>query len=248
LKYQHDYSSQFPAVRDRATRARKAVKIIHVLEDFLAHDLSGLTGLDMGCSVGVITERLAESAGRAVGGDIDEQAVRQAARMSGQGACFVVSDTVATPFADGAFDFIVCSQVYEHVPSLELLVAEVYRLLKDDGVCFFSGPNRWAVIERHYGLPFLSWLPRRWADRYVRLTGRAQEYYEHPRSFAELRGALKRFAIHDYTPRLLSDPARFALKEEVGWLRHVTASVPLWVWRLLGRCVPNFNWVLTKHA
>jgi len=115
-------------------------------------------------------------------------------------------------------------------------------------VCFFSGPNRWAVMERHYGLPFLSWLPRRWADRYVRLAGRAREYYEHPRSFVELRGALRQFAIHDYTPRLLSDPAHFALDEEVGWLRYVTASVPLWVWRLLRPCVPNFNWVLTKHA
>ncbi len=248
MKYQCDYSRHFPAVKDQAVRARKAIKISRVLEDFLGHDLSGLTCLDMGCSIGVITEHLAESARLAVGMDIDEGAVRQATGWGGAEASFVVADVGATSFADGTFDVIVCSQVYEHTPSLELLVVEIYRLLKDDGVCFFSGPNRWAVMERHYGLPLLSWLPPRWADRYVRLAGRAQEYYERPRSATELRRALRQFTIHDYTLRLLSDPVHFALDEEVGVFRNVAASMPVWVWRFLRRWVPNFNWVLTKDA
>jgi len=242
VKYQRDYSHHFPATKDRATRIRKAIKIIRVLEDFLGHDLHGLTCLDIGCSIGVITEHLAQSARLAVGIDIDQDAIQQYANKAR--GIFVVADTGSAPFLAGTFDVIVCSQVYEHVPNLELLIAEIYRLLKDEGICFFSGPNRWAVVEKHYNLPFLSWLPPRWAGWYVRLTGRAQEYYERPRSAKELRRALKRFDVHDYTVHILSDPARFALNEEVGVFRHV----PIQVWRLLLRWAPNFNWILTKNA
>jgi SAM-dependent methyltransferase len=248
MKVQHDYSSQFPATSDRAARARKATKITRILEDFMGRDLAGLICLDMGCSIGVITERLAESARLTVGVDIDRGATRQAARRRDSRALFVSADVGCVPFMDGAFDVIVCSQVYEHAPSLELLVSEIYRLLKDDGVCFFSGPNRWAVMERHYGLPLLSWLPARWADQYVRLVGRGQEYYEHPQSARDLRRALCRFSIHDYAPRLLSDPAYFALEEELGVLSRLATSVPVRVWELLLSCVPNFNWILTKNV
>jgi SAM-dependent methyltransferase len=247
MRYQFDYSRHFPATKDRARRARKALKIIRILEDFLGRGLSDLTCLDMGCSLGVITDHLARSARFAVGMDIDSGAIREAGASSAN-ASFIVADVGNAPFADGMFDVIVCSQVYEHVPDLGLLIAEIYRLLRDDGVCFFSGPNRWAVIERHYGLPLLSWLPPRWAGWYVRVTGRAQEYYERPRSMTELRRALSQFAIHDYTPRLLSDPTRFALDEEIGVFRYVIAAIPTWCWRSLRRWVPNFNWILTKDA
>jgi SAM-dependent methyltransferase len=248
MRVQRDYSSQFPATADRARRARKAAKITRILEHFTGRDLAGLVCLEMGCSIGVITERLAETARLAIGVDIDQGAIRQAARRQDSRALFVAADVGSVPFMDGTFDVIVCSQVYEHVPSLRLLVSEIYRLLKDDGVCFFSGPNRWAVMERHYGLPFLSWLPARCADQYVRLAGRGQDYYEHPQSARGLRRALCGFSIHDYTPRLLSDPAHFALEEELGVLSRLTASVPVSVWSLLRGWVPNFNWILTKNV
>lgn len=244
MRYQLHYSHHFPATRDRVTRDCKATKILHVLEDFLGHDLSGLVCMDMGCSIGVITRQLAKSGLFAVGIDIDDEAIQQAAESSEGQAFFVTADVGDTPFTDGTFDIIVCSQVYEHTPSLELLAAEIYRLLKDDGVCFFSGPNRWAVMERHYNLPFLSWLPQCWADRYVRMTNRAQEYYEHPLSAFELRQALHQFIIHDYTLRLLSNPNHFALNEKIRFVRHI----PIWVWRLLYKWIPNFNWILIKNV
>jgi SAM-dependent methyltransferase len=248
VKYQHDYSQHFPAVADPRTRARKAVKIRQVVEDFLGHDLTGLTCLDLGCSIGIITEELARWARLAGGLDIDGPALRYAADQPGALAAFLLGDGGATPFADATFDVIVCSQVYEHSPDVPALVSEIYRLLKDDGVCFFSGPNRWAVIERHYNLPFLSWLPRSLADRYVRLAGRAEEYYEHPLSAGELHHILHRFEVHDYSAKLMSEPSRFAMEEETGRLSWVMSKAPAWAWRIVGGWVPNFNWILTKHV
>jgi SAM-dependent methyltransferase len=248
VKYQRDYSQHFPAVADRAVRARKAVKIRQVIEDFLGHDLAGLACLDLGCSIGVIAEELAHSARLVTGLDIDMAALRDAGGQPGGRGRFLLADGGATPFADGSFDVIVCSQVYEHSPDVPALVFEIYRLLKDDGVCFFSGPNRWAVMERHYDLPFLSWLPRSVADSYVRVTGKAQEYYEHPLSAGNLRRVLRRFEIHDYTAKLLTEPGRFAMQKEAGRLPRLLARMPAWSWRLAGELVPNFNWILTKHG
>ncbi|HJT93305.1 MAG TPA: hypothetical protein VJ777_15440, partial [Mycobacterium sp.] len=45
-----------------------------------------------------------------------------------------------------------------------------------DGVAYLATPNKWTVIEPHFKLPGLSWLPKRLADRYVRLAGRGERY------------------------------------------------------------------------
>jgi hypothetical protein len=37
-------------------------------------------------------------------------------------------------------------------------------------------PNRWGLVEPHFRLPFLSWVPRRLADPYVRVARRGTHY------------------------------------------------------------------------
>ena len=248
VKYQHDYLQHFPAVADPTTRARKAAKIRQVVEDFLGHDLTGLTCLDLGCSIGIITEELACRARMAAGLDIDGPALRYAAGQPGAKGVFLFGDGGATPFADTSFDVIVCSQVYEHSPDVPALVSEIYRLLKDDGVCFFSGPNRWAVMERHYYLPFLSWLPRSLADLYVRLAGRAREYYEHPLSAGNLRHILHRFEVHDYSMKLVTEPTVSRWRRSRCSVRGHVKLPGMDLAHYIGRWVPNFNWILTKHV
>jgi 2-polyprenyl-3-methyl-5-hydroxy-6-metoxy-1,4-benzoquinol methylase len=247
MNYQHNYSLHFPATRDTATRQRKATKIVQALVNHLQRDnLRGLMCLDLGCSVGIISRTLANAGACIVGVDIDAAALQLAVTERAKHASFVQGDVGATPFPDESFDVLICSQVYEHSPSLALLTGEIHRVLKTGGVCFFSGPNRWAVMEEHYHLPFLSWLPKAWADRYIRWSGRATEYYETPRSSGELRNALGDFEIHDLTPEMLRYPERYAMEPEVGGFKHVARCVPDWFWTQLGRAVPNFNWMLVK--
>lgn len=247
MKYQVNYSSRFPESRDLPTRRRKAAKILQILKDFLhREDLSGLDCLDLGCSVGVISDALACAGGATIGLDIDSEALEQAPRHSENTPVFVVGDVGATPFPERTFDIIICSQVYEHAPDLELLVQEIERLLKKGGVCFFSGPNRWALLEEHYDLPFLSWLPKKWADRFIRATGRAIEYYEHPLSGNQLRKVLRGFGILDLTPDLLKYPEHYSMDPEVGAFKYFARFIPSWGWGLVGHLVPNFNWLLVK--
>lgn len=247
MNYQRDYSSHFPSVLDLGSRQRKAVKILRALTAFLKReDLRGLVCLDLGCSVGVITDTLAQAGACVVGIDIDLGAIRQRAGGQATTASFAIGDVSAVPFPAEAFDLIVCSQVYEHAPSLESLVGEIHRTLKRGGVCFFSGPNRWAIMEDHYDLPFLSWVPKGLADRIVRLTGRGTEYYEHPLSSRSLRRALHHFAIVDWTPELLQYPDRYAMGPRAASVQPIMRRIPGWGWRVIGECVPNFNWILVK--
>nr|WP_303829856.1 class I SAM-dependent methyltransferase [Asticcacaulis taihuensis] len=49
-------------------------------------------------------------------------------------------DVTAIPYPDKHFDVIVCNHVMEHVPDHHKGFAECFRVLKDDGVAFFSVP------------------------------------------------------------------------------------------------------------
>jgi 2-polyprenyl-3-methyl-5-hydroxy-6-metoxy-1,4-benzoquinol methylase len=247
MKYQRDYSRYFPEVKDVASRQRKAAKILASLREFWRREsFDGLTCLDLGCSVGVISDTLANAGAKVIGLDIDEEAILQNTDRYQGAAQFILGDVGSVPFPDGVFDIIVCAQVYEHSPSLELLAREITRLLKVGGVCFFSGPNRWAIVEEHYDLPFLSWLPRKWSDWLVQFTGRGTEYYEQPRSADELRQVLQPLVIRDLAPNLLTHPERYGMESEVKGLKYLARCVPRWGWPFLGACTPNFNWLLIR--
>ncbi|MCL4487654.1 MAG: methyltransferase domain-containing protein [Chloroflexi bacterium] len=247
MKYQRDYSRLFPLVVDRSSRQRKAKKILTSIQEQLGREsLEGLNCLDLGCSTGVISDAVGLAGARVVGIDIDGEALSPRIRKHGGHAEYAVGDVGAAPFPAAMFDIVICAQVYEHTPSLDLLVQEILRVLKRGGICFFSGPNRWAIIEDHYHLPFLSWFPRDWATWLVRTSRRGPEYYEHPRSANELRQAFRAFVIRDLTPRLLSFPERYGMEGEVGQFRYLARLLPNWGWPLVGKLIPNFNWLLLK--
>ncbi|MBC8504178.1 MAG: methyltransferase domain-containing protein [Chloroflexi bacterium] len=153
---------------------------------------------------------------------------------------FIQANGKELPFQKDHFDVIVLAQVYEHVDNPANLINEIQRVLKPSGIVFFSGPNRWAVIEEHYNLPLLSWLPKMFANLYMRLTKRGIAYDICPLSFWQLKDLLRNFEIHDYAPKLLQNPKQFYVEELVMF------RVPLWVGKLLLPWVPNFNWVLTN--
>jgi 2-polyprenyl-3-methyl-5-hydroxy-6-metoxy-1,4-benzoquinol methylase len=231
--------------QEYAPRWRKAAKIMTILCDFLQERASDSVVLDLGCANGLITETLSEGVGLVVGSDIDSTAIKVAQGLAGSGSRYLISDGAALPFAAGSFDVVVCAQVYEHLADRQKMAAEVWRVLRPNGICFFSGPNRLAVMEEHYWLPFLSWLPQRAADRYLQWTRRGTHYDVRPMSYWELRHLWQRFTIVDYSPRLLREPERFGVDDELGRFAWVK-NLPLAFWKGVAPLVPNFNWVLVK--
>ncbi|MFG3435946.1 methyltransferase domain-containing protein [Nonomuraea sp. NPDC047897] len=248
---QLEYSEFQSAMLDEAKRRRKAAKIIAVLEHFQG-PLTGLTVGDVGCSAGFIADELAGAgAGHTLGVDIDVPGLRRAADRFGGRVAFVCGDGTALPFPDGSLDVLVFNHIYEHVVDPDAVVAEMHRVLSDRGVLYLGLGNRLGIMEPHYKLPFLSYLPPALADRYVRAFGRADHYYERFRTRRGLRRMLRAFHVWDYTIPVLASPERFAGSElfsgALGRLtRTVLARTPRAALRTLLPLVPTYLWVATK--
>ncbi|GAA2084940.1 class I SAM-dependent methyltransferase [Actinomadura alba] len=259
---QLEYSEFQAAMLDEAKRRRKAAKIIAVLAHFLGRDpgsdgdrssvLDGLTVADIGCSAGFIADELASAGARcALGVDIDVPGLRKAADRFGDRVEFVCADGSALPFADGSIDVLVFNHIYEHVVDPDAIVAEMHRVLADDGVLYLGLGNRLGVMEPHYKLPFLSYLPPSLADRYVRMFGRADQYYERYRTRPGLRRMLGDFHVWDYSFPVLASPERFAGGElfagAAGRAAQGTlARTPRVALRALLPVVPTYLWIATK--
>jgi SAM-dependent methyltransferase len=140
---------------DEAGRARKAAKIRAVLDAEQAFRSSQVRILDIGCSFGIILEQITPDSGFGVGVDMDHSIGR-----IGDNLAFARADAENLPFESGSFDIVICNHVYEHTDDAAQLLAEIRRVMHDDAVCYFAGPNKYEPVEPHYGLPFLSWLPR----------------------------------------------------------------------------------------
>ena len=235
------YSEQMAAMRDESGRRRKAAKILAVLRHVRGQaDLRGLTVADVGCSAGFIADEMAGAgAERTYGVDIDVPGLASAHARFGERVRFVCAAGESLPFADDCVDVAIFNHIYEHVVDPDAVIADIKRVLKPDGVLYLGLGNRLGIIEPHYKLPFLSYLPPGAADRYVRAFGRADSYYERFRTRAGLQRLLAGWHVVDYTLPVLADPSAFAgddlvpgvisrLPEQV--LAGAMPLVPTYVW------------------
>ena len=54
-------------------------------------------------------------------------------------------DALALPFADDAFDLVLCTEVLEHVPDPDATLQEIRRTLRADGMLVLTTPLTWGV-------------------------------------------------------------------------------------------------------
>lgn len=71
------------------------------------------------------------------------------------------------PFKGDEFGILACWDVVEHVQDPERVVAEIARVLKPGGCAFLTVINRLALVDPHYHLRFVNWLPRPLGDKYI---------------------------------------------------------------------------------
>jgi SAM-dependent methyltransferase len=114
----------------------------HVARYALAAQLArGRRVLDAACGVGWGTGLLlAAGASGASGFDLDADAVADARRRVPL-AHFVQGDLTRLPWADRAFDLVVCFEALEHVAGQEQTLDELARVLAPDGLLLVSSPN-----------------------------------------------------------------------------------------------------------
>jgi SAM-dependent methyltransferase len=241
---QLNYSEIQSLMLDESSREAKASKITAVLEHFLGGRLGERRIVDVGCSAGLILGAVASGGAAAIGVDIDGPGLERAAERF-PAVAFVNGDSEQLPLRAGSVDIVICNQVYEHVVSSERLFAEIKRVLAADGVAYFGLGNRHRLMEPHYGLPLLSWLPPSMADRYVRLARRGDRYHERFRTKRGLRELCAGLQVWDYTYAVLGDPERFDATDVV---HGVARSVPMPVWRAFDALMPTYVWVASHST
>ncbi len=230
----------------KPSRERKAAKIRAILGEFLDKALNKLTCLDVGCADGAILGYLAESFGFNIGIDREwDLVLRAASKRSSPKTHFLHSNGRALPFPDNHVDIILCTQVYEHTQEPTRLVAEIQRVLKPGGFVFFSGPNRFRLIEGHYHLPLLSLLPRWLANLYLRLFRKIPKYDINPLFYWQLRRLWAGFELHDFTPLMIQQPQRYGVEDKLAPMPWVQ-TLPGWLLEMLKPLYPNYNWILVK--
>lgn len=171
-------------------RQRKAEKIRRLLASRV--DLSGADVLDLGAGSGHICRYLRPFVRTIAAAD------RDVTNFVADGVDIMETQGVSLPFPDARFDVVIYNHVLEHVGDRAAqrdAIAEVRRVLRPGGVLYLAIPNRWTVIEPHFRLPFLSWLPQAAADRYVRWLSRGTWYDCNPFGRAALLRSLHEAAF-----------------------------------------------------
>ena len=101
-------------------------------------DVSGLTGLDVGCGEGHNTRLLAQRGARMIGADVAQTFVRYAAGTETGSIPYVAGNVQELPFRAGQFDFAVALMSLMDVPDHAAALREIHRVLRRGGFLQFS--------------------------------------------------------------------------------------------------------------
>lgn len=235
------------AVLDYSSRVHKAKKIVALVGEEQFREARRL--LEIGCGSGVISSSLAHfSEGHAEVHAVDVVDNR----MTKDGYQFQLVNGTRLPFDDRSFDIVITNHVIEHVGDEEAQLAhlaEIDRVLVDSGVVYLAVPNKWRLIEPHFRLPLLSWLPQWAADAYVRLSGRGSYYDCVPLSHGQARRYFNRagFVAEDMTVAALRETLSIEFPRSK-WALILDAVVPDWALKAAMAIMPTYIFLLRRRA
>lgn len=134
--------------------------------------------LDVGSGRGKFLCGMAKLGFKVFGVEINPDYIKEAKNLAGQEGVVVSiiqSRAEQMPFADNYFDFVNCSEVAEHVENPIQMCREIWRVLKPAGKCYISFHNRFGIYDYHYHSYFINWLPRKLAERILKLLNKQKE-------------------------------------------------------------------------
>lgn len=124
--------------------------------------------LDVGCGIGIYSNRFYQEGSSIFGVDIDKENIIKAKGLFPY-ISFQAITSANFPFEDNFFDIIFLHEVLEHVENDKKTIDESLRVLKPGGRIVIFAPNKWFAFETHglylgekyiFGnIPFLSWMP-----------------------------------------------------------------------------------------
>jgi SAM-dependent methyltransferase len=183
------YFSQFDPTGGKAADAAR--QILETTRPFRSTPDRDLIILDIGCGYGYTSVSLARTCRRVVAIEPSPglyQLARSTVRDSGVTNVEVRPVGVEAVSERSLFDLVVLDNVLEHIGDQRQALRTIADTMNQGAVLYLLVPNKLWPLEPHYGLPFLSYLPLSWANRYLRLTKRGSDYTD--ASYAPTYGRL----------------------------------------------------------
>ena len=146
------------------------------------------------------------------------------------------------PFPDAVFDVVLTNHVIEHVgdrQAQQAHLAELHRVLRADGVGYLAVPNRWMLVEPHYKLAFLSWLPRAWRTPYLRAMRRGENYDCEPLQMKQLEHLLRDAGFQHHNLCISALRATFEIERAQFATTRILSCVPDSVFMPFRRIIPT---------
>jgi ubiquinone/menaquinone biosynthesis C-methylase UbiE len=142
--------------------------------------------LDVGCGAGKIGTMIEGYVGKYTGIDLSEERVELAKRRLGN-AFLQVASATDLPFPDETFDFVLCSEVLEHVPKYDKAVFEAVRCLKRGGTLLITTPNYHNLTQ----------LLRIWIKKSLKVIGikKRSKWYDEPVPITKLSALFRQSSM-----------------------------------------------------
>jgi len=225
--------------RLRVVRSQHVEDLLFLLYPELGKPLNECRLLDLGSGLGTNAIPAAKVVRSVLGVDIEHSYVMRAKEWAEREGLGNVTFRVgsATDLDLGPFDIVLCDYLLEHVEDSNSVISVIARHLEPHGAYFLSTNNKWWPLEGHYGLPIplISWLPRPWANRYIRLMGFGTKYSVYPISWNRLEELLDR---NQLTWSLKAPTRPYTVAQKIG-KRLVRLSPVFWkfanVFQVVGR-------------
>lgn len=196
------------------------------------------TLLDIGTGNGEIASYLSERYDVVSVDVIDLRTVRD-------GFTFVQLNGGRLPFGDKSFDVVVSNHVIEHMANADLLLSEIGRVLKDDGIAYLATPNRFWPWEVHNKIPLLHYLPVEIFNSLLERLGIHHEDVFGLTLWALSSKLKKNFSVNVVSDRICKWPLQYHMQCPLV-LAKILSWIPLWFYRMLTFINPTLVVVLKK--
>jgi 2-polyprenyl-3-methyl-5-hydroxy-6-metoxy-1,4-benzoquinol methylase len=113
--------------------------------------------IEIGFGAGIYLPALAESFTEVVASDLDQAHLDHARAIAVKhpNLELIRDDILDSKLPPHSFTLALCSEVVEHIPGTERVLAGIHRLLEPGGILVLSTPQRWSLMEMAAKIAFL---------------------------------------------------------------------------------------------
>ncbi len=135
-------------------RTKSMMRVMKIERDLIISHMPSSSGklkvLEVGTGPGRLSAEIVKRNVDFTGIDISKEMLRACRKRVGPEPILIQHDAgKGLPFPDSSFDYIYSLRVLKYVGDLPMVLKEVHRTLKDDGIFLFSMPNKLSINMLH---------------------------------------------------------------------------------------------------